>query len=354
MLRVSVLMAAYNAERYIDKAIESLLNQTYGDWELIVVDDGSTDKTITLVEEKAALDSRIRYYSGGANRGVGPSRQKALECARGVYAAVLDADDMAFPEWLISRVDYLDRHPDVVAISGSRAWIDANEHRLNVTNEKMSPEVLLWRLLFGSPINDPSSVYRVAEARLAGGYSEVPYLAGWDLFTRLSTLGRIVQDDMVFVMYRVHSENASSRLGTDFERLKPLVNQIMTFIVRKTLGLDVPEDLVWYLFRGRYPYRGDPEQCERAVQFLLESYKVFLERYAVKTHAALCSAVLEDAANVLRCGGRRPKEALKTLKCVLAGGGLHRVFSAVTLRSMAKLVSVPWRDPSLYRVRTSG
>ena len=102
MPQVSVLTAAYNREQYIDQAIESLLGQTYQDWELIAVDDGSTNGTAFRLQAWAQKDPRIRLYRNEKNRGIGATRKAALDLARGVYAAVLDSDDVALPGWLVT------------------------------------------------------------------------------------------------------------------------------------------------------------------------------------------------------------------------------------------------------------
>ena len=346
---VSVLMAAFNAERFIDQAIESLLAQTYQDWELIVVDDGSTDSTGSRVQMWAQKDSRIRVYRNEQNLGIGPTRKRALDLARGVYAAVLDSDDVALPEWLDMRVDYLERYPEVAVVSGSRIVIDENGRRTGITFERASPKVLRWQLLFGNPVCQPSCMFRVAEAGQVGGYLAEPYLEDWDLFAKLSELGLIVHVDVPLMMYRVHPSNASYGIGTNRERLEPVATRIVRRTVGAATGLPVPPDLVWYLFRGRYVFRGNRRQSQRALAFVLQAHRAFARQNDLGSQSAAVGAtVLEDAANVLRCGGWSPLQSAKALVSIISCAGIRPLLSSAGLRGAIKLLLVPVTSARWY------
>lgn len=114
--RVSVVMPAYNEVQYVDDAIESLRNQTFHDFELLVVDDGSTDGTTERIAVHAAADDRVRALTNDSNRGLPAARNRGLEAARGEYIAPMDADDMSRPERLGAQVRFLDanHHTHVV------------------------------------------------------------------------------------------------------------------------------------------------------------------------------------------------------------------------------------------------
>ena len=101
---ISIIMAAYNAEKTIGQAIESVLRQTYTDWELIVIDDASADKTASIVKEYAALDERIRLFINQKNRGVSYSRKYGLQQTKGNWIAILDSDDLWMEEKLEKQV----------------------------------------------------------------------------------------------------------------------------------------------------------------------------------------------------------------------------------------------------------
>ena len=103
---ISVIMPVYNREKYIGEAIESVLSQTYKNWELIIIDDGSTDTTYKIISEYANKDSRIKIFKNNINLGISPSRNKGLMFAKGKYIGILDSDDIILPETLEKCLPY--------------------------------------------------------------------------------------------------------------------------------------------------------------------------------------------------------------------------------------------------------
>lgn len=104
---VSIIMPAYNAEKYIGEAIESVIAQTYKDWELVIVDDCSKDKTAEIAQSYVTKDSRIKLYKLKQNKGVANARNVAMEKAQGQYIVFLDSDDMWLPEKLAKQIEFM-------------------------------------------------------------------------------------------------------------------------------------------------------------------------------------------------------------------------------------------------------
>jgi glycosyltransferase involved in cell wall biosynthesis len=122
--RVTVLMTVYNDERYVGEAVESILAQTFGDFELVIVDDGSTDRTPEVLQRYRSLDARLRVLTQ-PNAGTAISANLGLSRSRGEYIARIDSDDISLPERLALEVDYLDRHPEVALVGGGAYLIDS-------------------------------------------------------------------------------------------------------------------------------------------------------------------------------------------------------------------------------------
>lgn len=114
---VSIMMPAYNAEQTIQHALNSLCYQTYKNWECIIVDDGSTDHTLALIQKFARLDQRIKVFSFPQNQGRGAARQFALKQCQGNFIAMLDADDWYYHDKLEKQIDFFTQHPDVDLVS---------------------------------------------------------------------------------------------------------------------------------------------------------------------------------------------------------------------------------------------
>lgn len=116
---ISIIMPAYNAARYIEEAITSVLNQTYQNWELIIIDDYSTDETAQLIQAFCKKDSRIHHIINKINLGVAKSRNKGISIAAGEWVAFLDSDDCWHPEKLKKQIDFAESHKGEFIFSGS-------------------------------------------------------------------------------------------------------------------------------------------------------------------------------------------------------------------------------------------
>lgn len=112
-MKVSVIMPTYNRAHTLPLAISSVLNQTYTNWELIIVDDGSTDNTKEVVSRAASEDQRVRYVSLPRNAGVSAARNRGIKEAAGDYVSYLDSDNYMYTDWLENMMNFLDRHKNV-------------------------------------------------------------------------------------------------------------------------------------------------------------------------------------------------------------------------------------------------
>lgn len=127
MAEVSVVMPIYNVAPYLAPAIESVLAQTFGDWELLLTDDGSTDDSRTIAAEFVAKDSRIRLLTTDKNSGISTARNVALRASAGAFIALLDGDDVWTPEYLEKQLRILAERPDVDLVTGN-AWLLGGSH----------------------------------------------------------------------------------------------------------------------------------------------------------------------------------------------------------------------------------
>lgn len=189
--RVSVLMTVYNAGPYLAPALQSLLDQTFTDWELVAIENGSSDGSAGVLQGFADRDSRIRTVGLTANIGRTPALIKALSLARGEYAAVLDADDIAYPQRLEHGVRHLDGNPDVVAVGSDYDFIDsvgAVIETLRHDQRTSAVESLAW----SNPIAHSAAMYRRAAAVAAGGYSaDYAYAQDYALWIALAQRGDV-------------------------------------------------------------------------------------------------------------------------------------------------------------------
>lgn len=220
---VSVLMPVYNAEKYLAAAIGSVLAQTYGDFELLICDDASTDGSLDVV--RSFDDARITVFSNDENLGNAATRNRLTERAAGQYIAVLDADDTAEPDRLAKQVDFLEKHPDI-GLCGS--WVNIIAHygeRKGGLKNLTHPKELRINLLFSVPFIH-SSVMARADLMRANPYDpEFRQSQDYELWCRLADLTSLANIPEYLANYRWHYTNISITSASRQNHLKREVNR---------------------------------------------------------------------------------------------------------------------------------
>jgi glycosyltransferase involved in cell wall biosynthesis len=204
---VSVAMPVYNAERYLAQAVESILSQTFTDFEFIIIDDGSTDSSPQILKKYAAADARVRLFTR-PNTGYAIALNESLGHARGRYLARMDSDDISLPQRFEKQVAFMDAHPDVVAVGCRVTMMDPDGEPLGEVNRFESHEHIDRMHMEGgggAVITHPSAMFRLAILRKLGGYRQnLEPAEDLDLFLRLAEVGRLAKlPDMLF-QYRCH------------------------------------------------------------------------------------------------------------------------------------------------------
>ena len=207
MPAVSVIMATYNGARFIRQSINSLLAQSFADFELIVVDDGSTDATPAILAGIA--DPRLRVLRNETNGGVVAARNRAFAAARGRYVAMLDHDDLSRPTRLAHQVAYLDAHPDTVLLGTAAHTLTAG--RLAPTNHPAhtTPALIAWLLHVANPLICASIMFRGEPARALGIFlrDDYEYADDFDFYHRMAGQGAVARLDEPLTIYRLHDAN---------------------------------------------------------------------------------------------------------------------------------------------------
>lgn len=213
MPTVSVIMAVRNGARHLPAAVQSILAQTFSDFEFIIIDDGSDDGvTLPLLQRYAAGDARIRLVSR-PNRGLTPSLNEAVGLATGEFIARMDGDDVATPDRLRWQVEFLRANPQVVLLGGAYELIDAEDRKIRVWRPAADDATLQQHCLEGStPICHPLAMMRASAVRQVGGYDESYAVAqDLDLWLRLGEVGRMACLPQVLLKYRQHEQSVSEK-----------------------------------------------------------------------------------------------------------------------------------------------
>ncbi len=208
--KVTVLMPAYNAEKYIGTAIESILNQTYTDFEFIIVNDCSTDNTLRIINDYAKKDKRIRVISNKENQKIAKTLNIGLKEAKGEYIARMDADDWSYPDRLEKQVKYMEDKPEVVLLSGNMEICDANLKKINTSDNPCSDEQIRKVFLQYNPIVSPAMIWRKKISDKIGGFSPNTMSEDYLFFMDMSSKGKVENIKDIVIKYRVLDTSASS------------------------------------------------------------------------------------------------------------------------------------------------
>ncbi|HVO28325.1 MAG TPA: glycosyltransferase family A protein [Candidatus Margulisiibacteriota bacterium] len=213
--RVSVVIPCYNHARYLGDAIQSVLHQTYRDFEIIVVDDGSTDDTPEVVARFGGAVRSLRQE----NRGLGPARNAGIIAANGDFVAFLDADDLWLPAYLAHMVQAFSNDATIGAIYCGWHYIDAGGKELARTNIRVFPRGQVYRAMTFMNFVIPSGVVvrRVCFDQL-GLFDDAP-CEDWDMWIRVLTRYAMVGVPQALVQYRIHENNMSANIA-HMERAK--------------------------------------------------------------------------------------------------------------------------------------
>jgi glycosyltransferase involved in cell wall biosynthesis len=203
-------MPVYNAERFLAEAVESILGQTLRDFELVIIDDGSTDGSLGILQKYADRDTRIRLTSR-PNRGLAATLAESVEQARGELIARMDADDVSLADRFERQAGYLREHPDCVIVGSPALVIDPDGDPICIWFTETNHEILDAHNLLGNrgtSLCHPSVMMRRSDVLAAGNYSQ-QYRIGedLDLFLKLGERGLLANLADPLLKYRTHASN---------------------------------------------------------------------------------------------------------------------------------------------------
>jgi glycosyltransferase involved in cell wall biosynthesis len=249
---VSVIIPIYKAEDYIVEALRSVMDQTYKNLEIILINDQSPDRSIQLAEELAANDPRVQIVENRYEKGIVGALNTGLELATGELIARMDGDDVCFPDRIERQVKFMDEHPEIAVSSGSVEVI--GKHSGLKFEYPTDPEVAAIYPLLNSPLAHPATILRAdffQEHSLRYDY-EYQYGEDIDLWQRvLDAGGQIGNLAEVILKYRTHNTNVTVEHAS---RNSDLAQKVRLRILNKLgLNLSEPEVTALHLLAGWTP-----------------------------------------------------------------------------------------------------
>lgn len=218
MPKVSVLMPAYNAEKYIGKSIDSILNQTYGDFEFIIINDGSKDSTKEIILSYS--DNRIVYLENKINSGIVVTLNKGLEYATGEYIARMDADDIAVAERLEKQIEFMEKNKNVCVL-GTGICIFGEDVQEEARVFTTNPEQLKAELIFNSCIAHPTVMMRSNILKNNGLSYDLEYAGAEDynLWWKIAKVSQIATIPDLLLKYRIHSSQITKKKDEKYYKM---------------------------------------------------------------------------------------------------------------------------------------
>jgi len=238
---ISVIMSVYNGEAHLRESIESILNQTFKNFEFIIIDDASIDSSLQIIQSYQANDNRIILVRNEKNLGLTKSLNKALTIAKGKFVARQDADDLSLDTRLEKQYKLFIENPDIILISSSASIMDSKGNEIHPKHYKLSPEQIGKYLKRQNIIVHGSVMFRKNEIIELGGYREqFKYAQDYDLWLRIIDKQNIYILPEYLYKVRISLENLSIRnfiLQEEFAKIAK-----MFYCERKKFGKDSYEN----------------------------------------------------------------------------------------------------------------
>ena len=267
---VTVLLPVYNGQLYLVESIESILQQSYANFELLVIDDGSTDNSVEIVSKYR--DSRIRLIRHSKNQGLVRTLNHGLAEARNELIARHDADDIAYPERFKFQIEVMNFHPEI-GVCGSGAYIVSNGQKKKKILFPSSDVQIRWALPFYCPLIHPSIMYRRSVVGSVSGYSIAPeanYCEDYELWIKLLPFTKFYNINRPLMDLRKHHSNMTvAKRDFHIQQTTKLIKQY----VDKQLKRNVPIDLIRWLQNAP-----NTPASNRRTMLILNLYKNYISQ----------------------------------------------------------------------------
>ena len=282
---ISVIMPVYNGEAYVGKAIESILSQTFTDFEFLIIDNASADRTSEVIA--AFKDPRIRIIKNPVNLGLIGSLNVGLQVARGKYVARMDHDDIAYPERFQKEYDFLDAHPEITIVGTWSTLINPEGKEMKDHRNALRSNVIKYELLWGNSLTHPSLLMRRKEIVELGGYDPLwVHTEDFNLYSRAIKKYKLANIPEPLLYYRVHGSSLTGSADSQaiiHENTKKMIRENISYYIPIT---DEEHRLVTQVLIARLP---NPKQQLKDVLAAHSLHKKIYQAFIQKEAPALDS-----------------------------------------------------------------
>ena len=244
---VSVVIPVYNGSLYLEETITSVIINTYTPYEIILVDDGSTDTSATICQKLASKHKEIRFFGSPKNHGLSKTLNFAIHQAKGKYIARINQDDLMLPDRLIKQVAFLGANPNHVAIGGSITLFTDTDKLIDTTNFPITDEEIKKRWLYFSPFADPAVMYRKSSFEKTDGYIQDFWpVDDVHMWYQLGKLGKLANLPDVVTYVRWHTQAGS------IKNHKTQTQKLFKLHLWAAKNVEKPSPIIWIFWLAQY------------------------------------------------------------------------------------------------------
>ena len=338
--RISVVMPVYNNERYLRTAIESVLSQTFGDLEFIVISESDTSSESRSIIDSYA-DGRINHVRNESRLGMIESLNVGLKLSKGEFIARMDADDVSLPNRFARQLEFLNMHPDVGIVGSSSRIVNDSGSTVLIDIRPCKAVMARWRSLFGPPLSHPSVMARTQVIRQIGGYDPRVICEDYDLWIRALEVTKIENMSEILLIRRVH-DRSSTLLQQ--ERVDCTHIGLSQKILTSLLQREVDVETVRLLKRDERGIESGSD-AQRIPGLLMELFEAFVKRYGVLPYDARVVRA-EVAWRICRLGvSMFKRDPLVGIRILLTGLRFTRFsFPHIAMRVVRRMAVFTARD----------
>jgi len=254
---VSVIIPCFNADLYVKKAVESIMNQLYTNLEIIVINDCSTDGTKEILKSLEKIDSRIIYLENEVNLKLIKTLNKGLEVAKGKYIVRMDADDISHADRILKQVNYMENNPDI-GVLGTNALFFGDNYKSHLTKKYEDNKIIQAQLFVESPFIHPSIMVKRELLIEVGGYSEkYDQVEDYGLWVELSKITQFANLRDALLDYRILS-NSQTRLSQNKRSSRHIVLRtvLSTLLHKNSIAVNELElnNYTYSIYRANFEY----------------------------------------------------------------------------------------------------
>ena len=329
---VSVVMAVYNERPYLQEAVQSILDQTFEDFEFIIINDGSTDGSKEVLECFADRDDRIRL-AHQENKGLIASLNRGLDMARGQYIARMDGDDISHPERLEKQVDFLNANSEIGILGTQIEWINSEGETIGSWSAPADPDLIAWKLLFNTCLDHPTILARKSLLLNLGGYAEwTLHAEDYELWTRAVRKSRLASLPGTLLKHRQHDGSITvKRRREQIQMVCRAAANLHQELLRGSFDEEVTHFLVWAEIKGISEAITETNVCH------LSRVQTYLRRLYAAYTETLCSGNLNTQVR------RRALAKLQSFASASEGSTAEMKIQKLKNRLMPPRIQIlPW------------